>query len=343
MRAAVYHGRGDIRIEDVREPPAPGPGELVLRVARASICGTDAAEWSHGPHLARLGVTLGHEFTGTVLAAGTDTGELREGDRVVSGAGVSCGKCGWCRAGRTNLCASYYTLGLQADGGLAEFVLTPAAICHRVPDACSDEAAAMAQPLAVALHAVARSGVGAGETCAVIGAGGIGALVIYAAAARGAQVIAIDVDERRLASARTLGATLALDARGADLAELVLEATAREGAAVVIEASGAAHAPAAAARGVRRGGRVLLVGLQAAPRELDLLALTLREVSLETTVAHVCAVDVPAALELLATRTLADHVLGEVIALEDLVEDGIRPLAAGLARGKTVVALSSAS
>ena len=141
-------------------------------------------------------MTLGHEFTGTVLAAGTDTGGLREGDRVVSGAGVSCGECGWCRAGRTNLCASYYTLGLQADGGLAELVCTPASICHRVPDACSDEAAAMAQPLAVALHAVARSGVGAGETVAVIGAGGIGALVIFAAAARGARVIAIDVDEQ---------------------------------------------------------------------------------------------------------------------------------------------------
>ena len=342
MHAAVYHGRGDIRIEDVREPPAPGPGELVLAVARASICGTDAAEWSHGPHLARPGVTLGHEFTGTVLATGTDAGGLREGDRVVSGAGVSCGECAWCRAGRTNLCASYYTLGLQADGGLAELVRTPASICHRVPDACSDEAAAMAQPLAVALHAVARSGVAAGDTCAVIGAGGIGALVIFAAAARGARVIAIDVDEQRLASARVLGAHLALDARGADLAELVLEATAGEGASVVIEASGAPNTPAAAARAVRRGGRVLLIGLQAAPRELDLLALTLREVSLETTVAHVCAVDVPAALELLATRALAEHVLGGVIALEELVEAGIRPLANGVARGKTVVALSSA-
>jgi (R,R)-butanediol dehydrogenase/meso-butanediol dehydrogenase/diacetyl reductase len=342
VRAAVYHGRGDIRVEDVREPADPGPGELVLAVVRASICGTDAAEWSHGPHLARSGVTLGHEFTGTVLAAGTDSGGLRVGDRVVSGAGVSCGTCGWCRAGRTNLCASYYTLGLQADGGLAELVCTPAAICHRVPDGCSDEAAAMAQPLAVALHAVTRSGVEAGETVAVIGAGGIGALVIFAAAARGARVIAIDVDEQRLETARVLGAQLALDARAADLAELVLEATAREGAGVVIEASGAQHAPAAATRAVRRGGRVLLVGLQAAPRELDLLALTLREVSLETTVAHVCAVDVPAALELLATGTLADDVLGEVIALEELVEAGIRPLADGVARGKTVVALSSA-
>ena len=342
MRAAVYHGRGDIRVEDVREPPAPGPGELVLAVARASICGTDAAEWSHGPHLARPGVTLGHEFTGTVLCAGTDTGGLREGDRVVSGAGVSCGECEWCRAGRTNLCAGYYTLGLQADGGLAELVLTPASICHRVPDACGDEAAAMAQPLAVALHALARSGVAAGDTCAVIGAGGIGALVIFAAAARGARVIAIDVDEQRLASARVLGADIALDARGADLAELVLEATAGEGAGIVIEASGAPDTPAAATRAVRRGGRVLLVGLQAAPRELDLLALTLREVSLETTVAHVCAVDVPAALELLATRPLAEHVLGELISLEELVDAGIRPLAAGAARGKTVVALSSA-
>ena len=213
VRAAVYHGRGDIRVEDVREPADPGPGELVLR-GRASLDLRDRRGGVvHGPHLARPGVTLGHEFTGTVLAAGTDTGGLREGDRVVSGAGVSCGECGWCRAGRTNLCASYYTLGLQADGGLAELVRTPASICHRVPDACSDEAAAMAQPLAVALHAVARSGVGAGETVAVIGAGGIGALVIFAAAARGARVIAIDATSAasrpRACSARTLRSTRA--------------------------------------------------------------------------------------------------------------------------------------
>ncbi len=101
MKAAVFHGRRDIRIESVPEP-VPAAGEVVLEVLRAAICGTDSAEWSRGPVLARPMVTLGHEFVGRVCALGNDVGDLAVGDRVVSGAGVSCGSCEWCRAGRTN-------------------------------------------------------------------------------------------------------------------------------------------------------------------------------------------------------------------------------------------------
>src|SRR5689334_18455444 len=119
VKAAVFHGPRDVRIESVPDPGAPGPGEVVLEVIRAAICGTDAAEWDHGPVLCRPGVVLGHEFVGRVVGAGRDVAGLRAGDRVVSGAGISCGSCAWCRAGRTNLCAEYRTLGLQVDGGLA--------------------------------------------------------------------------------------------------------------------------------------------------------------------------------------------------------------------------------
>src|SRR3954468_16585220 len=107
MRAAVFHGPRDVRIDDVPEPQAPAPDEVMLEVLRAAICGTDAAEWDHGPVLCRPGVVLGHEFVGRVVAVGPDVDGVRAGDRVVSGAGISCGHCTWCRAGRTNLCAEY--------------------------------------------------------------------------------------------------------------------------------------------------------------------------------------------------------------------------------------------
>jgi threonine dehydrogenase-like Zn-dependent dehydrogenase len=369
MKAAVYRGRGDIRVESVADPGAPGPGEVVIEVARAAICGTDASEWAHGPVLCRPPVVLGHEFTGRIVACGADVA-LRVGTRVVSGAGISCGMCEWCLAGRTNLCASYRTLGLQVDGGLAEYVVSPASICRAVPDAVSDDAAAMAQPFAVALHAVRRSRLAAGETCAVIGAGGIGAFIVAGAAARGpGKLIAVDIDPDRLATARALGAGDTLDARNgavadnaapvnaaphnaaphnaapvnagrdpaAHLAGLILAATGGEGAHVVIEASGAPHAPAAALAAARRGGRVLLVGLQSAPRELDLVAATVREVEVITTVAHVCGIDLPEAVDLLALGTVADAVLDRVIPLDELVDEGIRPLAERRARGKIVV------
>jgi threonine dehydrogenase-like Zn-dependent dehydrogenase len=339
MKAAVYHGRGDIRIESVADPGDPAPGEVVIEVVRAAICGTDSSEWAHGPLLALPPVVLGHEFVGRVVAKGSAVEDIATGERIVCGAGVSCGECAWCRAGRTNLCAEYSTIGLHRNGGLARYVNSPARICLRVPEGVSDEAAATAQPLAVALHAVRRSGIEEGQSCAVIGAGGIGAFIIAAAAARRVSpLIALDIDEDRLASALRLGADVAIDVRGQTIEQAILSETGGEGAQVVIESSGAPDAPAAALTAARRGGRVLLVGLQSASRELDLFSFTVREVDLVTTLAHVCDVDLPDSLSLLASSDIADVVIDRLIDLDDLVEEGIRPLAQGLARGKIVVA-----
>ena len=166
----------------------------------AAICGTDAAEWDHGPVLTKPPVTLGHEFGGVVHEAGASA-HVREGRRVVSGAGVWCGHCEWCRRGRTNLCAGYWTLGLSAAGGLAEYVRVPAKTLVAVPDDLSDRSAAIAQPFAVALHASALASLPGSR--AVVGVGGIGAFIVAGAHARGvADLIAIDVDDGRLETAR---------------------------------------------------------------------------------------------------------------------------------------------
>jgi len=339
VKAAVFHGPRDVRIAEVPDPVAPAVGDVVLEVLRGAICGTDAAEWDHGPVLCRPGVVLGHEFVGRVAGVGASVDGLAVGDRVVSGAGISCGHCAWCRLGRTNLCEEYRTLGLQVDGGLAEYVTSPASICRRVPDACDDDAAAMTQPLAVALHALSRVGLRSDETVAVLGAGGIGSFIVAGAARRAAEgrVVAIDIDTGRLATATALGATETVDATGADLAELLRDLTGGVGFDVVIEATGAPHAPSAALAGARRGGRVLLVGLHGAPRELDLTQTILREIDIVTTVAHVCDADIPAALDLLATSDVAAVTAGPRIALDALVEEGLRPLAERRAQGKILV------
>jgi (R,R)-butanediol dehydrogenase / meso-butanediol dehydrogenase / diacetyl reductase len=339
VKAAVFHGPHDVRIEDVAEPDAPAGASVLLEVVRAAICGTDASEWDHGPVLCRPGVVLGHEFVGRVVAVGDDVAGLRAGDRVVCGAGISCGRCAWCAAGRTNLCAEYRTLGLQVDGGLARYVGSPASICRLVPSTCDDDAAAMAQPLAVALHALSRVHLERDETVAVIGVGGIGSFIVGGAAHRAAEgrVVAIDIDDGRLATASALGAGETANATGRELSALLLELSDGVGFDVVIEATGAAHAPAAAIAGARRGGRVLLVGLHGAPRELELTPMILREVDVFTTVAHVCDSDIPAALDLLADSNVATVVAGPIIALEDLVEEGLRPLAERRAAGKILV------
>jgi (R,R)-butanediol dehydrogenase / meso-butanediol dehydrogenase / diacetyl reductase len=337
MRAAVLRGVRQLRIEDVGDPGPPDHDEVTIAVSHAAICGTDAGEWHHGSKLTVPPVILGHEFAGEVVDVGADVDDYMPGDRVVSGAGVSCGDCDWCRAGRTNLCSSYHTLGLDLDGGLAELVNAPASTLIAIPDGLPFERAAVAQPLAVAIHAVKRSGVRQGESCAVVGIGGIGAFITAATAELGVDVIAVDIDEVRLETARRLGAGRSVNAIGRDLAEAIRGSAEDEGPHVVIEASGVAHGPAAALAAVRRGGRVLLVGLQSAPRELDLLSLTLREIELTSTLAHVLADDLSDALELLVSTAVFDEVVEKVIALDDLVEEGLRPLAEGRARGKVIV------
>ena len=339
MKAAVFHGPRDVRIEDVPDPAAPAADEVVLRVIRAAICGTDSSEWDHGPILCRPGVVLGHEFVGRVVEAGAGVTDMRVGDRVVSGAGISCGHCFWCVRRRTNLCAEYRTLGLQVDGGLAEYVTSPASICRLVPDACDDDAAAMTQPLAVALHALSRVAQAPDETVAVIGAGGIGSFLVAGASRRAVEgrVVAVDIEADRLATASALGANETVDATGRDLSDLLLERSGGVGFDIVIEASGAPTAPSAAIAGARRGGRVLLVGLHGAPQELDLTGTIVREIDIVTTVAHVCDTDIPAALELLAETDVATVTAGSRISLETLVEEGLLPLAERRAPGKILV------
>jgi threonine dehydrogenase-like Zn-dependent dehydrogenase len=319
----------------------------------AAICGTDASEYAHGPHMIPLHqphpgsghvgpLILGHEFVGRVEALGDGVDGLAVGDRVVSGAGVSCGECAWCRAGRTNLCATYYTLGLSAAGGLADQVISPASILVGVPDDVNDVGAAMAQPLAVAIHALDRGGVGPGLTVAVLGIGGIGGFLIGAASTRSPKrLIAVDVDPAKLALAGALGADEVIDARSTDVTAAILEATDGEGADVVIEASGVPRNPSTAIHATKRGGRVVIVGLQADPPPVDIFDAALREVDLIATVAHICDSNLPEALKVLGETELAGEVLGEVVPMTRLVEDAIAPLAEGRAPGKMVVEVAA--
>jgi threonine dehydrogenase-like Zn-dependent dehydrogenase len=349
MKAAVYHGRGDVRVQERDEPGMPSAHEVRLRVLRAAICGTDVSEFTHGPHLIPLGAThpgsghrgpvvLGHEFVGVIDAVGREVDGLTPGQRVVPGAGMWCGACRWCATGRTNLCERYYTLGLQADGGLTEYVNVPERMCRVVPDYCSDDAAAIAQPFAVALHGLRRGGIGAGDTVALIGVGGIGFFLLAGAVARGAgRVVAIDIDDERLSTATAFGASHVLHPVRDDVRSVIRELTDGAGADVVIEASGAPSGPALAQRLVRRGGSILLLGLQAEPRALDLADLTVREVDVLATNAHVCDVDLPEALEVLQDERVAAAAIDRVVPLEAFVEEGLAPAARGGLSGKVLV------
>ena len=345
MRAALLHAPHDLRVED-RPDPTCGPGEVVIEVTYNGLCGTDATEYTKGPMMVPLTTrhpgsghvgptTLGHEFIGVVVEAGPGA-EAWRGRRVACGAGVSCGSCAWCRRGRTNLCAGYYTLGLSTHGGLARYAAAPASTLREIPDDCPDIEAALAQPLAVGLHGVARSGVQPGDTVVLLGAGAIGSFILAGLSAHDGPVIALDIDDDRLATARTLGATqtklIAADASPQSVRDLL-----PGGADVVIESSGAPGSARRAFSLAARGGSVLLVGLNKALQPVEFADVVLREITIHTTVAHVCDTDLPAALALLTDRPLSPVLVDRVVSLESVVDEGFEPLAAGTTRGKIIV------
>jgi (R,R)-butanediol dehydrogenase/meso-butanediol dehydrogenase/diacetyl reductase len=289
------------------------------------------------PGSGHLGPTiLGHEFIGEVVATGSGAA-VRTGDLVAAGAGVSCGTCDRCQEGRTNLCRHYYTLGLSAPGGLAEFVAAPAGMLRPLPDGISLDHAGLAQPLAVGLHAASRAGVRKGDSVVIIGAGAIGSFVLAGLRfLQDCDVTMIDFPGHRLDRASRLGATRTVDARE-DVVAAVLEQAGGRGADVVIEASGAPGQFENAIRMTTDGGRVLAVGLPRQAPAVDLFGLVLRELTVESTVAHVCGQDLGPALEILAVGVLGAEMLDSVIPLEDLTERGLARLAAGEVDGKVLI------
>jgi (R,R)-butanediol dehydrogenase/meso-butanediol dehydrogenase/diacetyl reductase len=337
MRAAVFHGTRDIRVGDV-EVPDPGPGELLLEVHAAGICGTDASEWDHGPMMlpvvernprsGHLGpIITGHEFGGRVVARGPGVDGFGDGTLVASGAGISCGRCAHCRLGLTNFCDEYFTVGLQRDGALAQYVAVPASICLPVGElGLDDDGAALVQPMAIALHSLRQGNPSPGDLVAVFGVGGVGAFLVHAAARTGARVVAVDLDEGRLAVASALGAERVVHAASSEPLAPQIAAVAGP-YAVVYEVTGATSALAAAFELVAPRGRIVAVGLGSAPVPLDVRKLTLTEMRLVGTNAHVFATDFGDAARLLAERTEGwGDVAPVALPLDQLVEEGLRPM-----------------
>jgi len=251
---------------------------------------------------------------------------------VASGAGVSCGRCDRCRQGRTNLCRSYYTLGLNTAGGMAEFVAVPESTLVPVPAGLPLDAAGLAQPLAVGLHAARRSGAADGDRVVLIGAGAIGTLVLAALRhLADVDLTVVDFPGSRLERAARLGATRVVPA-GAGVAAAV----GAPGADVVIEASGAPGQLDAAIALARPGGTVLQVGIPAAPQEIDVHSLVMREIGIRTTLAHVGGEDLAPALDLLAGTSLAAELLDGVHPLGAVAEQLDR-LSSGRLDGKVLI------
>src|SRR5499426_4505596 len=187
MKAAILHRPRDLRVEDARDP-TPEPGEVVVRVVAAGLCGTDHEIWSGGRTVAYPRV-MGHELVGRVERVAPGVSEVRPGDPVVVEPNYSCGRCPLCREGNRNLCLSRTTIGINADGGFAELVRVPAQCCWRASPAAAADALLLAEPLAVVVRAVGRAEPKSGEAAAIVGAGTLGLLALQVLKTRGARVM----------------------------------------------------------------------------------------------------------------------------------------------------------
>ncbi len=339
MRAAVLYGVGDIRVEDV-PVPEPGPGEVLLSVGTVGICGTDAAEFGKGPNMfpierrhpvtGYLGpMTIGHEYSGTVESVGVGVDPAWVGKLVASCGAVSCGQCWQCQRGRTNLCVRYSSVGLHRPGALAEYVTTPIANCTSVEDlGLGPDGAALGQPMSIAVHARNRGRVQSGERVVIFGAGGIGAFLVYAVKSVGATVTVVDASEVRLQLARKLGADATLSVAEASTENLTDAAGGPPH--TVLEASGRHSALESAFAVLPSGGRLVAVGIQHAPVEIDIRRLTITELEIIGTNAMVRAQDFDDALNLVAGRAVGwADVAPTVLTLEEIATEALPALAEG--------------
>lgn len=336
MRAARLHGPGDLRVEDIAPPAAPEPGWVKLRVDAAGICGSDLHNFRTGQWISRAPSTAGHELTGTVIAVGEGVDIVAVGDRVVADSRFWCGECAQCHAGRRHLCTSLGFVGEICDGGFAEQAVLPARLLHVVDAALDERVAAMAEPLAVALHAVRRLPKTAGSVL-VVGCGTIGGLAaLLLSRAFAGTVLVADRNPGRCARvARVTGASIVDLNRDA-----IAAATADAPLLAAVEATGSIAALSQLLGVLDAGGTVAMVGIFHGRLDIDPNILVEREIALLG--CHAFADELPDAIRMLGELTepmveLIDREIG----LDD-VPAAYERLLAGQGDGlKTIIRMRS--
>lgn len=260
MKAAVYYGLKDIRLEE-RPTPRPTDESILVRVEACSICGTDVKLYTKGNPRVTEPRIPGHEIYGVVEHVPPSVRGLAPGEAVLIAPAVGCGLCRECLNGATNMCADLQTIGIDYDGGFAEYVEVPLRArpnIVKVPDGIPPEHVPLAEPLACCINGQEQVKIGLGETVAVIGMGPIGSLHVMLAKLQGAtQIIAVDIAQDRLRLAGEVGATHTVCSSEVDPVQAVRDLTGGEGADVVIVAAPVPQVQAQALEMCRRRGRVL--------------------------------------------------------------------------------------
>lgn len=319
MKAVKLEKPREIALVEL-EKPVPGPGEALIRIKTAGICGSDIGAFRGTNSLVSYPRVIGHELAGIIESIPEDNPKgFKVGDKVIVDPYLYCGDCYPCSIGRTNCCTSLKVLGVHVDGGMAEYFCHPANMLVKMPDDMSWTDAAMAEPLTISLHGIHRGGLKAGEYCAIIGAGPIGLLAAMIAQAYDAHAILIDLVQERLDFAKELGVEYVINSGTEDAEARVREITGGHMAQQVMECSGANAAVLSTLKLVSNAGRITLTGWPKNETPMPTDVITKKEVDIRG--ARTSAGEFEEAIELIYTRKVdVQKILTKTISLAEAPE-----------------------
>lgn len=346
MKAAVFYGQKDVRIEDVKEPEV-SKGKVKIKVGWTGICGSDLHAYHHGLGVAyeehpisgrKVPLIIGHEFAGIVTEVGEGVTKFAVGDKVAVEPNLHCGQCESCRKGNYHMCevSNAGFIGLADDGGFSEYVVAEEKYFHKLPENMSLEEGALVEPTAVAFHAVRRSGLKVGQSVAIFGAGPIGLLTLLCAQTAGAaETFVIDISKERLEKAKELGATYTINPTEEDPVKKIMEVTGN-GVAVAFEAAGAQPTVTSALNSLKKQGTLLVIAGFAGEITINPNLLLVNEHSIVFTLAY--ANEFPEVIKLISEGRLdVKKVVTKKIKLDNLVEDGLELLIRDKSQAKILV------
>jgi len=304
MKALVLKEYGRFSYEDV-DMPKPGKDDVLIRVKACAICGSDVHGMDGSTGRRIPPIVMGHETSGVIESVGENVTKFKPGDRVTVDSTIYCGECGYCLRGEFNLCDNRKVLGVSCsdyrlNGAFAEYIAVPQRIVYRLPDNVSFEQATVIEPLAIALHAVKRSGASLNNTAVVVGAGMIGLLIIQLLKTAGcSRIIAVDKAREKLVMAEKFSADVCLLSDTVNLYEKILAATSDKGADIAFEVVGIEETLLVALNSLRKGGSITLVGNLKQMVSFPLQAAVTRQISLFGSCAS--AGEYPDCLELISS------------------------------------------
>lgn len=286
MLQQVMTAPGEIIFREI-ENPIPAAGEVVVKIMRIGVCGSDIHVW-HGKHpFTSYPVTQGHEVSGEITALGEGVTGLSVGQKVTIQPQVVCGKCYPCRHGKYNLCEELKVMGFQTTGVASEYFAVDAAKVTPLPESMSFDEGAMIEPLAVAVHAVRKFGDMQGVRVAVLGAGPIGILVAQAAKGMGAESVLItDVSDVRLEKAKECGVDFCVNTKSVNFGAALVDAFGPDKADVIYDCAGNDVTMGQAIQYARKGSTIILVAVFAGLAKVDLAVLNDHELDLNTTMMY---------------------------------------------------------